>query len=553
MRVPEMRTGALLGLVITPALMAVMFLGASVARLPFTPFDLFDWLVRVLPGPVVTFGIHALVAVLTTLGFSLRAASKTAEQMTALGLFLGVGVVAGALLAVRATSATGRFRNPARDAALMAGVAGALIALIVPTMRRAGATASPLAGAAWVVICFAAWGYAFGRAWRALHGAPPARTRVFEALADGDHQAHEAAASSSGLVATDRRRFLIRLAGATASVTIAGAVLGEVLRSRFGAGAVASSPSPALPRRPGSLEPAPGTRPEYTPVADHYRIDVDLLPPHIDGGSWKLPVSGLVARPTELTLRGFEDHRYGRPLDLFVTLSCISNPVGGDLIGTTRWTGVSLSTVLVPLGLSPAARFVIIRSADGFYETVPLDLIMRDERVMLVHRWDGRPLPSAHGYPLRLFIPDRYGMKQPKWITTIEVTDRYAPGYWVVRGWDETAQVKATSVIDTVASDDAYEKGGRTFVPIGGIAYAGARGISTVEVKVDQGPWAAASLRPPLSDLTWVLWRHDWPFEAGSHTFAVRCYDGQGHPQIDSEQGSDPSGATSIDTVTKRL
>jgi hypothetical protein len=158
-------------------------------------------------------------------------------------------------------------------------------------------------------------------------------------------------------------------------------------------------------------------------------------------------------------------------------------------------------------------------------------------------------LPQRHGFPLRIYIPDRYGMKQPKWITDMEFIDEWEEGYWVRRGWSEDAIVKATSVIDTVALNDRFEDpdSGQTLVPVGGIAYAGARSISKVEVRVDDGDWVEAQLRqPPLSDKTWVLWRYDWPFEEGDHTFEVRCYDGDGTMQILEETDRRPDGATGI-------
>ncbi len=185
---------------------------------------------------------------------------------------------------------------------------------------------------------------------------------------------------------------------------------------------------------------------------------------------------------------------------------------------------------------------------------MPLETVRSDERVMLTYAWDGVPLPVEHGFPLRIYIPDVYGMKQPKWIESIDATDRWEPGYWVVRGWDKVARMKATSVIDTVGMDMkiiSAEQG--TPIAIGGIAHAGARGISRVEVQVDEGPWQQAALRTPLSELTWVLWRYDWPFQSGRHTFTVRCYDGSGTPQIVTPAPAEPSGATGLHTVRQHF
>ena len=165
---------------------------------------------------------------------------------------------------------------------------------------------------------------------------------------------------------------------------------------------------------------------------------------------------------------------------------------------------------------------------------------------MLCYAWDGQPLRTRHGFPLRIWIPDRYGMKQPKWITEIEVTDEYRDGYWVERNWDKVARVKTVSVIDTVAVDHIIEDGNERRVPIGGIAYSGARGISRVQVRVDGGEWQDAQLRAPLSETTWVIWRFEWPFTAGHHLFEVRCAEGDGTPQIETVSDSRPSGATGI-------
>jgi hypothetical protein len=145
-------------------------------------------------------------------------------------------------------------------------------------------------------------------------------------------------------------------------------------------------------------------------------------------------------------------------------------------------------------------------------------------------------------------------MKQPKWIGSIEAIDGEADGYWVVRGWDREARMKATSVIDTVAVDMMIGQAtGDTLVPVGGIAHAGARGISKVEIRVDDGDWREARLRTPLSGLTWVVWRYDWRFQAGKHTFTVRCVDGSGLPQIVVEAPPHPSGASGLHSKSTML
>ena len=211
-----------------------------------------------------------------------------------------------------------------------------------------------------------------------------------------------------------------------------------------------------------------------------------------------------------------------------ITQSCISNPIGGDLISSAYYTGVRLRDVLEELGLQPAATQLALHSADGFYESVEMQ-DMQDPRVLLVYGMNGTTLPVEHGYPLRIYIPNRYGMKQPKWITSMEAIDHDGSGYWVDRGWSAEARPQVISIIDTVAKDSIAN--GR--VPVGGIAWAGDRGIKSVEVQVDDGAWGPANLiTPPLGPLTWVQWRYDWPVTPGRHTFRVRATDGKGTLQI---------------------
>jgi hypothetical protein len=269
--------------------------------------------------------------------------------------------------------------------------------------------------------------------------------------------------------------------------------------------------------------PLPGTRQELTPIESHYRIDIDTRPPRIDSAAWRLKITGLVDRPLELAL---DDLRREPAIDQFITLSCISNPLGGDLIGTQRWTGASLARVLQRAAPQPAATHAKVKCRDGFFEIVALDLAQRDPRVVLAYAWDGVPLAQEHGFPLRVFIPDVYGMKQPKWIEQIELVHAWEPGYWVQRGWDRDARMLATSVVDTVTFDRDRE-----MVSAGGIAHAGGRGISRVDVRLDDHEWASASLRDPLSAVTWVIWRADIPAAQVPGRVSVRCIDAEGTSQ----------------------
>jgi DMSO/TMAO reductase YedYZ molybdopterin-dependent catalytic subunit len=529
---------------VTMALIAVLFFGWTVIGLPFAPFDVFDWLTRVLPGPVIASGIHTMVAVIRGLHLGPTATTaKAAEQaMGIVSLFL-TGFVAGMILFGIVRAFHCRY---ARGLGLAFGLAiGMPVALINHQVGRTATTPQP-ANVVWLLAVFVVWGLALGRAWQRL--IPSADASTVPASEGG-----EQAVSAERI---DRRKFLVRLGGTTATITLVGAVVGELadarrrkmmLAARSGEPWSATHP---LPNADAVLKPVPGTRPEFTSLERHYRIDINTVPPVINEQQWRLNITGLVEQPLALSL---DDLRGYEPLHQFVTLACISNPVGGDLTGTTRWTGVSLQRLLPALRLKPTASHLKIHAADGFFEIVPIDTIKADERAMLAYAWDGLPLFTEHGFPLRIYIPNVYGMKQPKWITAIEVTDHWEPGYWVHRGWNDTAQMKATSVIDVVGMDMNIIEAGQNkmIVPIGGIAHAGARGISKVELQVDDGPWQSAQLRTPLSPLTWVLWRYEWPFQHGNHTFKVRCYDGQGTPQIVTEAPPEPDGATGIFSKTQ--
>ncbi len=539
---PGVLTGALAGLLATVPLAAVFYLADRLAGLAFVPFDVFDWMARVLPGGVITFGIDMLIALIGGVGLGPTAAvAKAAEQLLALVLFLGLGIGIGAIFFLVLWARAGRLSGLRAGLILGSGV-GVLVALVSLGVNQT-ATAPQTVSAAWVLAAFLGWGAAFG--WMFDRLSAPLQIKTMPESALGEF------APVASVESINRRQFLIRVGGAAAMITLVGAGLGAALNTRRETvweavtEAVPSAGAPPdLPNADDPVQPAPGTRPEYTPVEDHYQVSINLRAPVRDVAAWTLAITGLVDNPLTLTLDDIRSNY--APIDRYVTLSCISNPVGGDLIGTTRWTGASLRAILDDAGLQPQARFLKITSADGFHEMLDLSILNTDERIMLCYDWDGQPLTEGHGAPLRIYIPDRYGMKQPKWIIGIEATDTYEEGYWVRRGWDEVARMQATSVIDTVAADDLIEDGDQTWVPIGGIAHAGDRGISRVEVQVDDGAWVEAQLRGPLSDTTWVIWRYDWPFQAGPHTFKVRCYEGGGALQSERSRGAHPSGATGI-------
>ncbi|NDJ61638.1 MAG: molybdopterin-dependent oxidoreductase [Chloroflexi bacterium] len=552
---PSILTGALWGGLLSVPLMALFFIGQQIARFPFVPFDMFDWLARALPGPVITFGIDTMVDVITTFQLGrLDEAAKTAEQFMALGITFIIGVIAGGLFFFIMNRLPGeRQRRDSLPGVIMGAIVG-LPFLLFSLAVNLEAAGQPLVSAVWVLGLYMLWGLTVSWLYSAL------AFRVQPAAAES------AAAGEAGTAASvqtlNRRQFMIQVGGATATVTVVGVGLGALLSQGDEATTTARAdgaalPPDGLPNANDPLVPAPGTRPEYTPLEDHYRIDIRTTPLEIAEEGYTLPIAHTNAEGdteilAELTLDQIRNDF--ESMDAFITMSCISNRIGGPLISTTRWTGVSMQDILDSIDVPPTATHLRINGGDGFDETVALEDIANDRRIMLTHAWDGIPLLPKHGFPLRIHIPDLYGMKQPKWITAMRFLDQDEDGYWVRRGWDKVARVKATSVIDTVAVDmmviDADEN---QRIPVGGIAWAGDRGISRVEVRVNDGEWQEAQLRAPISDRTWTIWRYDWPFEEGMHTFEVRCFEADGTEQIAAVASPRPDGASGIHSTRVNL
>ena len=548
MKTQTIGLGALVGGLLIVPTVAVMYLADNWLNFSFAPYDIFDWIARILPGAVVTFGIDLMIDSLQMLGLNVADTAKTAEQIQAVLAFAIAGV--GASIIVYSFVGRRAAGSGPRLGLLVGAILGLPIAMISASISQVSTSGFFIF--LWVLVVFCVWGVTTVATARRL-------LPQFSLTTGGSSPQTE----TPSVKVVGRRQFLIQMGAATATVTVVGAGLGRVLeiseRNRLEAELEAMtanmSETPSLielPNENAPVKPALGTRPEYTAVRDHYKVFIRSMPLVIDGATWTLPITGLVDNPVTFTLDDLRTRYEAR--NEFVTLSCISNRVGGSLIGTTYWTGVSLQDILADVGPRSDARYLSITCGDGFYETVDLDLINSDKRIMLAYNWDGRPIPFDHGFPLRIWLPDRFGMKQPKWITGIEVIGDYEPGYWVGRGWSEEALVKATSVLDTVAVDSVIEDGDRKLIPIGGIAYAGARGISKVEVRVDHEPdWRNAELRTPLSDVAWVIWRYDWPFEEGRHDFQVRCVEADGTPQIEEEGPPRPHGATGLHTKSERL
>lgn len=540
-RKPSLWLGALIGGLLTAPTIALMFLADQIAGLPFIPFDVFDFVSRNLPGGVLTFGIDTMVDLI--INFNLgetSTAAKTAEQLMGLGAFLGLGIALGVIFffVVNRSKATLRSLYPG----MILGLSFGAVMILISSQVNLTATAPGVVQLIWVLLVFVGWGVALNWIYNDLAHSE-AKTKIDETTGE-----------AVTVEALDRRQFMVKVGGATATLTVIGAGLGSVLGSRPGEGSVvpelpvediADGTGNTLPNQvEGNLQPAPGTRPEYTPLDDHYRIDISSRPPVINSSEWTLDVTGLVENPVNLSLQ--ELYAQFDRKDQFVTLSCISNRIGGSLISTTKWSGFSMKEFLDLVQPKSDAVAMKITGADNFDEYVLLDTVNGDDRVMFAYEWDDQPLKQKHGFPIRIYIPDHYGMKQPKWIESIEFVDQWEEGYWVRRGWSRDAIVNTVSVVDTVATDSILQDGDDYIVPIGGIAYSGAKGISKVEISIDGNDWVAADLRQPLNELTWVIWRYDWKFQEGSYKFAVRTYDMDGKLQSMETRGTRPDGATGV-------
>jgi len=300
--------------------------------------------------------------------------------------------------------------------------------------------------------------------------------------------------------------------------------------------------------KPPSLEPpsgvqAPGATPWATSNTDFYRIDTALSVPLIKPSDWRLRIHGMVERELDLT---FEDLLERDVVHKWVTLTCVSNEVGGDLIGNALWSGVLLKDLLAEAGPSADADAIQSTSEDGFTCGTPLAALTDDRQSLLAFAMNGEPLPVEHGFPVRIVVPGLYGyVSATKWLVDIEVTrfDRF-DAYWTPRGWSEQGPIKLASRIDVPRSKAEVGP-----VTVAGVAWDQHVGVSKVEVRVDGGPWQQTTLATDGSIDTWRQWHWTWDAPRGNHVLQVRAYDAAGNPQIEAEAPPAPNGATGLHTV----
>ncbi|MGX6602772.1 molybdopterin-dependent oxidoreductase [Micromonosporaceae bacterium Da 78-11] len=364
----------------------------------------------------------------------------------------------------------------------------------------------------------------------------------------------DSAAYPGGLVGLQegRRRFLKAL-GIAAGVAAVSGVAGRLLTSRRAVTAARQAVALPVPVQTPPPLPAgvqvPGAASFVSSNNDFYRIDTALYPPQVDPSTWELKIHGMVRNPITITW----EQLLQRPMiSRYVTLACVSNEVGGDLIGNALWLGTPLQALLDEADPLPGADQVIQRSVDGWTCGSPTAALRDGRDALLAVGMNGEPLPVDHGFPVRMVVPGLYGyVSACKWITEIELS-RFSDfdAYWVPRGWSQQAPIKTQSRIDT-PRDGASRKAGT--VMVAGVAWAQQRGIAKVEVQVDGGPWAEATLAATVSADTWREWSYAWPATAGTYVIRVRATDRTGQTQTSTPAPPDPDGATGWHSVQVRI
>jgi DMSO/TMAO reductase YedYZ molybdopterin-dependent catalytic subunit len=365
--------------------------------------------------------------------------------------------------------------------------------------------------------------------------------------AQATEPATERTADGDARQALARRRFLCG-AGGTALAALLGTALGRRLAGRYSVEAERSELTlpDVTPASAASDLGADGLTPYLVPNDDFYRIDTALTVPQISPDDWSLRITGMVDNPLELT---FDDLLARDQVEEIITLSCVSNEVGGDLVGNARWQGTLLADLLREARPQEGAEQVVGVSTDGFTAGFPLEVALDGRPCLVAVGMNGEPLPVVHGFPARLVVPGLYGyVSATKWLSEIRLTTwDDVDGYWIPRGWAKEGPIKTQSRID-VPRGGASLTAGRN--AIAGIAWAPTRGIEKVEVQVDDGEWQEARLGDETTDLSWRQWVVEWDAPTGDHQIRVRATDGEGEIQTDEIAPPNPDGATGWHTIS---
>ncbi|WP_229873966.1 molybdopterin-dependent oxidoreductase [Amycolatopsis deserti] len=349
---------------------------------------------------------------------------------------------------------------------------------------------------------------------------------------------------------TTGRRTVLLAGGAVAGFAVlsggAGRLLqggGSLARSRARVRIPApASPAPALPA--GYQFRDPGLVPFFTPNAGFYRVDTALVLPRVPAEQWSLRIHGMAAREIELSF----DDLLARPLvERDLTLSCVSNEVGGPYVSTARFVGVPLASLLREAGIRPGAEQLVSTGADGMTIGSPTELILDGRNALLAVAMNGEPLPVEHGFPARLIVPGLFGYASAtKWVTDLNLTTYATQPYWIQRGYDRTGPAKTGSRIDVPKPLSRVRAGE---VVVAGVAYAQHRGISAVQLSFDGGPWQDADLTTQVTPDTWRQWRYRWSAAPGTHRIQVRAADGAGRLQPETRAPVFPSGADGWESI----
>ncbi|MFD7510455.1 molybdopterin-dependent oxidoreductase [Streptomyces sp. NPDC059853] len=524
---PSAAAGAVAGLLAAFTSLAVAELAASGVReearpvnavggavIDRTPAAVKDWAIE-------TFGTH----------------DKLVLRLGILGL-LGLFAVAVGVLGAR-------LRRSGALAVLGFGLFGALVAAGRPEGTASDAVPSLTGAVAGAAVLYVLTGPGLRMA--------PARTGPGEREGRGDDAERPGSGAARTMSGPERRRFVVA-ASAVAAASAGAGLLGRRLNASGRARAAASraalglpAPSSAAGAVPAGAElDVPGLGPLITPNRDFYRIDTALTVPRIDARSWRLRVHGLgVTRPLELS---FDQLLERELIERRITLTCVSNPVGGRYTGNAAWIGVRLDEVLAEAGVRPPSRGgpadqLIARSVEGMTLGSPVETVMDGRDALLAVGMNGEPLPFDHGFPVRMVVPGLYGyVSACKWLTELELTtfDRY-DAYWVERGWAARGPVKTQSRIDTPRGLAELSAGP---VPVAGVAWAQHTGIDRVEVRVDDGPWTPAELAEEDGVDVWRQWVWRWDATPGRHTLRVRATDRSGATQTADRVDVVPDGAT---------